>query len=54
MINAFGDGALSNEGVVERSLAQHAVSVMAFDVVDREEELWPLMVADGCDMLFED
>ena len=41
-----------NEGIVERTIADHADEVLGFDIVARSEQPWPAIVADGRCMPF--
>jgi hypothetical protein len=41
-----------NEGVVERAVADHAETVLGFDIVARDAQPWPAVVADGRCMPF--
>ena len=41
-----------NEGIVERTIAEHADEVLGFDIVARAEQPWPAIVADGRRMPF--
>jgi len=43
-----------NEGVVERAVAEHAETVLGFDIVARPAQPWPAIVADGRCMPFAD
>lgn len=54
MCGSSGVGAQPNEAIVERAVADHAVTVQAFDIRDVGEQPWPFMVADGRDMPFDD
>ena len=43
-----------NEGLVERAIAEEADEVLGFDIVERAEQPWPAVVADGRCMPFAD
>jgi hypothetical protein len=42
-----------NEGIVERTIADHADEVLGFDIVARSQQPWPAIVADGRCMPFD-